>query len=134
MLRIMFTAGLFDKPKKGGGEVDTPAQRAVAWQGATESIVLLKNTGDLLPLASAKVKSIAVIGPNAAEARPGGGSSRVSSKYTVSPLDGIKEGAGSAFQVAYALGAPMEYAWSCAAFSKGISTTDSVSVAIALYQ
>jgi beta-glucosidase len=109
MLRIMFTAGLFDKPKKGGGEVDTPAQRAVARQGATESIVLLKNTGDLLPLASAKVKSVAVIGPNAAEARPGGGgSSRVRSKYKVSPLDGIEESVASGFQVAYALGTAME--------------------------
>ena len=111
MLRIMFTAGLFDKPKKGGGEVDTQAQRAVARQGATESIVLLKNTGDLLPLAGEKVKSIAVIGPSAAEARMGGGgSSRVNSKYKVSPLDGIKESAGSAFQVSYSLGAAMEVA------------------------
>jgi beta-glucosidase len=108
MLRIMFTAGLFDKPKQGGGEVDTPAQRAVARQGATESIVLLKNTGGLLPLESPKVKSIAVIGPSASEARAGGGSSRVNSKYTVPPLDGIKESAGSAFQVAYALGTAME--------------------------
>ena len=109
MLRIMFTAGLFDKPKKGGGEVDTPAQRAVARQGATESVVLLKNTGDLLPLAAGKVKSVAVIGPNAAEARPGGGgSSKVSSKYKVSPLDGIKESAGTQIQVGYALGVAME--------------------------
>ena len=109
MLRIMFTTGLFDKPKPGGGEVDTPAQRAVARQAATESVVLLKNTGSLLPLAAGKVRSVAVIGPNAAEARPGGGgSSKVASKYTVSPLDGIKESAGAQIQVGYALGVPME--------------------------
>jgi beta-glucosidase len=108
MLRVMFTAGLFDRAKKTG-EVDTPDQRAVARQGATESIVLLKNAGGLLPLERAKVKSIAVIGPNAAEARPGGGgSSRVNSKYTVSPLDGIKEGVWTAVPVAYALGTAME--------------------------
>jgi beta-glucosidase len=108
MLRVMFTAGLFDKPKKTG-EVDTPEQRAVARQGATESVVLLKNAASLLPLESPKVKSVAVIGPNAAEARPGGGgSSRVNSKYKVSPLDGINESAGAAFQVAYALGTAME--------------------------
>jgi beta-glucosidase len=107
MLRIMFTAGLFDKPKKGGGEVDTPEERAVARQGATESIVLLKNSAGLLPLAG--VKSLAVIGPNAAEARPGGGgSSKVDYKYAVSPLNGIKESAGSNIQVVYARGVAME--------------------------
>ncbi len=107
MLRIMFTAGLFDKPKKGGGEVDTPAQRAVARTGATESIVLLKNMRDALPLEG--VKSLAVIGPNAAVARPGGGgSSRVNFKSAVSPLDGIKESAGSQIRVGYALGVAME--------------------------
>ena len=46
----MFTAGLFDKPHVGGGEVDTPEQRAVARTAATESMVLLKNEGGLLPL------------------------------------------------------------------------------------
>ncbi|MBZ5624364.1 MAG: glycoside hydrolase family 3 C-terminal domain-containing protein [Acidobacteriia bacterium] len=109
MLRVMFTTGLFDKPKPGGGEVDTPAQRAVARQGATESIVLLKNASDLLPLAAGKTKSVAVIGPNAAEARPGGGgSSKVDSQYKVAPLDGIKESAGAQVQVGYALGVTME--------------------------
>jgi beta-glucosidase len=109
MLRIMFTTGLFDKPKQGGGEVDTPAQRAVARKGATESIVLLKNAGAVLPLATDKVKSIAVIGPSADVARMGGGgSSKVVSKYAVAPLDGIKESAGSQVQVAFALGVTME--------------------------
>jgi beta-glucosidase len=105
----MFTTGLFDKPKPGGGEVDTPAQRTVARQGATESVVLLKNAGDLLPLAAGKVKSVAVIGPNAAEARTGGGgSSKVDSQYKVAPLDGIKESAGPQVQVGYAPGVTME--------------------------
>ena len=50
ILRVMFTAGLFDTPHVGGGEVDTPEQRAVARRAATESMVLLKNEGGLLPL------------------------------------------------------------------------------------
>jgi len=108
ILRVIFASGLFDHPHPGGGEVDTPEQRAIALQGATEGIVLLKNEGGLLPLDPAKIKSIAVIGPNAAVARTGGGgSSLVRPKSAVAPLDGIKAKAGSA-EVTYALGVGME--------------------------
>jgi len=109
ILRVIFLSGLFDHSHAAGGEVDTPAQQAVARQGATEGIVLLKNAGGLLPLDPAKIHSIAVIGPNAAVARTGGGgSSLVRSKYSVSPLDGIRQRAGSGIEVKYALGAVME--------------------------
>jgi beta-glucosidase len=109
ILRVIFESGLFDHPHTGGGEVDTPEQRAIALQGATEGIVLLKNEGGLLPLDPAKVKSIAVIGPNAAVARTGGGgSSLVRPKSAVSPLDGIKAKAGSEVKITYALGVGME--------------------------
>ena len=109
ILRVIFFSGLFDHPHTGGGEVDTPAQRAIALQGATEGIVLLKNEDSLLPLDPTKIHSIAVIGPNAAVARTGGGgSSLVRPKYAISPLDGIKEKAGTALQVTYALGVGME--------------------------
>ncbi len=109
ILRVMFEAGLFDHPHEGGGEVDTPAQKAVALQGATEGIVLLKNAGGLLPLDAAKVHSIAVIGPNAAVARTGGGgSSLVKPKYSIAPLDGIKERAGDSIHVRYEMGVAMQ--------------------------
>ena len=109
ILRVIFESGLFDHPHPGGGEVDTPEQRAIALQGATEGIVLLKNQGGLLPLDSGKIKSIAVIGPNAAVARTGGGgSSLVRPKSAVAPLDGIKQKAGSGVNVTYALGVGME--------------------------
>jgi beta-glucosidase len=109
ILRVIFESGIFDHPHLGGGEVDTPAQRAVALQGATEGIVLLKNTGNLLPLDVHKLHSIAVIGPNAAVARTGGGgSSLVKPKYAIAPLDGIKERAGQSIQITYALGVSME--------------------------
>jgi beta-glucosidase len=106
ILRVIFVSGLFDHPHVAGGEVDTPAQQAVARQGATEGIVLLKNTGSLLPLDASKIHSIAVIGPNAAVARTGGGgSSLVRPKYAVAPLEGIRE---HAVPVTYALGVGME--------------------------
>jgi len=109
ILRVIFLSGLFDHPHAGGGEVDTPEQHAIALQGASEGIVLLKNQGGLLPLDPAKIKSIAVIGPNAAVARTGGGgSSLVRPKSAVAPLDGIKEKAGTAINVTYALGVGME--------------------------
>jgi beta-glucosidase len=109
ILRVIFLSGIFDHLHTGGGEVDTPDQRAVALQGATEGIVLLKNEGGLLPLDTAKIHSIAVIGPNAAVARTGGGgSSLVRPKYSIAPLDGIKTRAGNALQVTYALGVGME--------------------------
>jgi beta-glucosidase len=109
ILRVMFTAGLFDNPHTGGGDVDTPAERAVARTAATESIVLLKNAAGLLPLAAPRIRSVAVIGPNAAVARTGGGgSSLVRPKYVVTPLDGIREAAGARIQVTHALGVAME--------------------------
>ncbi len=109
ILRVIFLSGIFDHPHMGGGEVDTPEERAVALRGATEGIVLLKNERSLLPLDKHSVHSIAVIGPNAAMTRTGGGgSSLVRPKHAIAPLDGIKEAAGSAINVTYALGVGME--------------------------
>jgi beta-glucosidase len=109
ILRIIFMSGIYDHPHTAGGEVDTAEQRAIALQGATEGIVLLKNTDSLLPLDTTKIHSIAVIGPNAAVARTGGGgSSLVRPKSAVAPLDGIKERAGSDIKVNHALGVGME--------------------------
>lgn len=89
--------------------MDTPEQRALARTAATQSIVLLKNAGGILPLDVAKLRTLAVIGPNAAVARTGGGgSSQVRPKYAVAPLDGIRERAGARVQITYAPGVSME--------------------------
>src|ERR1700727_1307438 len=110
ILRVMFVSGIFDRPRDTKqGEIDTPAQRAVVRHAAAESIVLLKNSGNLLPLDSAKIKPLGVIVPTPGGAGPGGGgSSLVRARYTISPLDGIKERAGSGIQVSYALGAAID--------------------------
>jgi beta-glucosidase len=108
MLRAMFSIGLFDRPESLGGPLDTSEQRSVARAAATEGIVLLKNAGDVLPLLPKKIHSIAVIGPNAAEARVGGGgSAMVRPVGAVSPLDGIRLRAGTLFDLTYALGCEM---------------------------
>lgn len=109
ILRAIFISGEFDKPNVATGNIDTPEQRAVARKAATESIVLLKNAGDLLPLEPSKIRSVVVLGPNAAVARTGGGgSSLVTPKYSVAPLKGIQDRAGQGTDVSYALGVAME--------------------------
>jgi len=109
ILRVIFISGIFDKPHVASGEVDTPEQQALARKAATESVVLLKNMGELLPLNSLKIHSIVVIGPNAVAARTGGGgSSLVRPKYSITPLKGIQDRAGSQIQVSNVLGVSME--------------------------
>lgn len=72
ILEIKFRLGLFENPfvnaEQAAAVFDTPAQRALAREIATKSVVLLKNKGDTLPL-SQKIASIAVIGPNADNVR-----------------------------------------------------------------
>jgi beta-glucosidase len=109
ILRVIFVSGQFDKPHTATGEIDTAEQRALARKASDESIVLLKNNGDILPLDPSKIHSLVVIGPNAAIARTGGGgSSLVVPKYSVSPLKGIQDRAGERVKVSYAPGVSME--------------------------
>jgi beta-glucosidase len=100
VLRAKFALGLFDDPYVGS--VPPPADfRDLARQAARESIVLLKNDGGVLPLGP-QVGSIAVLGPDADEARLGGYSAPCA--HAVSILDGIAARAGQDVTVAYARG------------------------------
>jgi beta-glucosidase len=64
--------------------------RAVSEQAAHEGMVLLKNENHLLPLDKAKIKTLAVIGPDAYPGEPGGGgSASVVPFHTVSFLEGL---------------------------------------------
>jgi len=104
----MFTVGMFDYRSAPTSAIDTTEQKSLARIAAGESIVLLKNRGNLLPINS-KLKSIVVIGPNAATARTGGGgSSLVRPRYAVTPLDGIRARAGEQWKVEYVPGVAME--------------------------
>ena len=83
------------------------AARAVALEGARESITLLKNDGHLLPLDATKVKTIAVIGPNAWPAvTGGGGSSEAQAFEPVSTLTAIANLAGPDVHILYSRGLP----------------------------
>lgn len=57
---------------------------------AADSIVLLRNEGDILPLRAEAMKKIAVIGPNAKARTPsGGGSASMRCSYVITPYEGI---------------------------------------------
>ncbi len=84
-----------------------PNGRKVALDEARENITLLKNKDNLLPLDGAKVKTIAVVGPDAWPAVPGaGGSSTVEPYAAVSIMTGLSNYPGSNVKVLYARGLP----------------------------
>jgi beta-glucosidase len=106
ILAVMFKLGLFDKKENADSTtINTPEHKQVAYQAAVEGIVLLKNENEILPLNLNKVKSIAVVGPNAAVARTtGGGSAMVSPIYSVSPLEALQSELSDKVKVNYAEG------------------------------
>jgi beta-glucosidase len=91
LLRTELRYGFTDRPQfDPSNSTDSMADRAVALQGARESITLLKNEHGLLPLDAAKIKTIAIIGPDAWPAVPGGGGSSEATPFAaVSMVDGI---------------------------------------------
>jgi beta-glucosidase len=84
------------------------AGNETALEAARAGMVLLKNDGNLLPLQKGSIKSIAVIGPDAYPAQPGGGGSAEAKPYTpVSYLEGIANYLGGSAKVYYSPGIPM---------------------------
>lgn len=83
------------------------AGNQTALEAARAGMVLLKNDGNLLPLDKGRIKSIAVIGPDAYPAQPGGGGSAEAKPFTpVSYLEGIVNYVGDSAKVYYARGIP----------------------------
>ena len=106
ILRAKFRLGLFENPyvdpDYAEKTTNSPEHRALALKAAQEAIILLKNDGNLLPLDLKKYKTIAVIGPNAADVHLGGYSRQPA--HGVSLLEGIRERAGSEAKVVYSEG------------------------------
>jgi beta-glucosidase len=105
MLRLKFMAGLFERPyadaKQAASITDNAEARALALEAAHKSVVLLKNDG-VLPLRIDRLKTLAVIGPNAARIDLGG-YSNVPAR-AISILDGIKAKVGERVRVVSAEG------------------------------
>src|SRR5438445_12475622 len=135
VLRAKAALGLFDDPDHGASPereraaLLAPEHRQLARRVAEESIVLLKNDGQLLPLA-ARVHTIAVIGPladdkvSARGSWPGSGDPQ----DAVTPLEGVKQRAGS-ISVVYAKGCGITDS-STAGFADAVAAAKQADVAV----
>jgi beta-glucosidase len=105
VLRMKFLAGLFEDPYADAAYAEkitaNEEARALAAEAARRAVVLLKNDGTL-PLSIAKLKTLAVIGPNAATEQIGGYSDVP--KHVVTMLEGIRAKVGERVKVVHAEG------------------------------
>lgn len=123
ILKAKFRSGVFDKKyadvKNLKKHVHTPGHIALAKTIADESIVLLQNKDNILPLNPDKIKSIAVVGPNANQVQYGDYSYTRDNKSGVTVLQGITDLVGDKVKVNYAKGC-------------GISSLDTTGIAEAV--
>src|SRR6516165_182592 len=107
-LRLALRYGWLDRPQfDPANSTYSVAAGPVALKGALESITLLKNEGRILPLDATKVKTIAIIGPNAWPAVTGGGGSSEAQAFApVSIVTGIANLVGPDLHVLYTRGLP----------------------------
>jgi beta-glucosidase len=112
LMTARFRLGMFDPPEKVAyaripfSQNDTPEHRQLALQTARESIVLLKNANNTLPLKK-DLKSIAVIGPNADAPEVLWGNYYGRPSRLITPLAGIKAAVSPNTKVTYALGSSL---------------------------
>ena len=106
VLRLKFSLGLFENPycdpQQAKDRIHRPESRNLALEAAQKSIVLLKNQNAILPLPRDKYRAIAVIGPNADQARLGSYSGVPLHQVTL--LDGIRKKLGDSVKVLHAQG------------------------------
>lgn len=112
VLYVKFVSGLFDNPINEGFDINKTVHSKesieLAREIANESIVLLKNSS-ILPLSPNKYRTIALIGPSADKFQPGDYSWSRKNEHGITPLQGLRNTAGSSFTINYAKGCD---AWS----------------------
>lgn len=107
LLRMMFRIKMLGKQKaeRKAGAYNTPDHREMILRTAEESMILLKNEKQTLPLNPAKIKKLVVIGQNAAKIHSdGGGSAEIKALYEICPLMGLKCYLGGNTKVQYVKG------------------------------
>ena len=136
ILRLKFVLGLFDgkrtfpKPEQLPKLIHTPEHVALARRMAEESVILLKNENHLLPLDALKLKSVALIGPNADQVEYGDYSMSKDNSTGVTVLHGIRKLLkGSDVAIRYARGCDFVDA-STAGFAEAVEVAKQSDVAI----
>lgn len=108
VLYAKFRSGVFDSPLPDRSAWKTTIHNLesveLSRKMAVESAVLLENKDKMLPLDAGSLKSIAVIGPNAARVQFGDYSWGADVEYGVTPLEGLEAIAEGRFQIEYAEG------------------------------
>ena len=111
VLTAKFECGLFENPYgnryTASGEMHSLRSVELSRQIAEESIVLLKNENNLLPLDMNKLTSIAVLGPNADQVQFGDYTWSRDNKDGITPLQGIKALVGEKIKINHAVGCSM---------------------------
>ncbi len=131
ILRLKFRLGLFEqKPARTESVSVTPESRALAQRLATESAVLLKNEGPVLPLTQS-VRSVAVIGPLADSAVDQMGTWVMDGRAAdvVTPLAALRQMLGRA-RVEYAAGLKNSRDTSTAGFSEAVAAARKAEVVL----
>lgn len=107
LFRLRFQLGMFDSPAKvkyaqiKEDVLEAPEHKALALKMARQSIVLLKNQNNLLPLQKEKIRKIAVLGPNADNSISILGNYNGTPSQAVTLLEGIKNKLGGGVEVVY---------------------------------
>jgi beta-glucosidase len=110
VLKVGFRLGAFDPPemvpfsKIPESVIDSPEHRALALKAARESIVLLNNKNDFLPLSKSALKTVAVIGPASVKPEYGNYYHYNKEQKRVDPLQGLKNRLGGAVEIRQAIG------------------------------
>lgn len=106
VLRVMIKTNVLDPKKRfGPGSMNTKEHQQATYDAAAETIVLLKNQNNLLPLDFSSIKSLAVIGDNATRKHSNGGlSSEIKAVYEVTPLEALRAKWGDKVDIRFAQG------------------------------
>lgn len=107
LLRMMTRLKMIGKHKeeRKSGSYNTPDHRQMILRAAEESMILLKNEKQALPLNAAKIKKLVVVGQNAVRIHSdGGGSAEIKALYEICPLMGLKCYLGGNVEVQYVKG------------------------------
>jgi beta-glucosidase len=111
ILQLMHTVKSMGGQQRKQGSINTEAHFKDAYDIASESVVLLKNDNKILPVDTARIKTVAVIGHNATKKNAlGGFGAGVKTKREVTPLEGLKNRLPASIQINYAEGYQERYA------------------------